>query len=109
MKNSIKLAIATLTFAFCTNAFALPVKEDGVLLKGGKMLMVAKDGTSTEMQKEMVATDGTKVLTDGTIVMKSGTKIMMRDGQMITVSGKLLEMKDGEMVPVPAGEKFVEK
>ena len=62
----------------------------GVIMKDGKMMVMA-DGQSTEpMQKEMTTTDGQKVMTDGTIKKADGTTSHMQEGQMMTNDGKMM-------------------
>ena len=62
----------------------------GVIMKDGKMMVMA-DGKSTEpMQKEMTTTDGQKVMTDGTIKKADGTTSHMQEGQMMTNDGKMM-------------------
>ena len=72
----------------------------GVMMKDGKMMVIA-DGNSTEpMQMEMTTTDGQKVMTDGTIKKADGTTGHMQEGQMM--------MKDGKMMAAH-GDKGMEK
>ena len=62
----------------------------GVMMKDGKMMVMADGKATGPMQKEMTTTDGQKVTTDGTIKKADGTTSHMQEGQKMTKDGKMM-------------------
>jgi hypothetical protein len=71
----------------------MEMKEDMVMMKGGKMMMV-KDGEMRPMDMVVTMSNGTKVTMDGTITMPDGTSRMMMDGEAMTMDGEMTTMAD---------------
>ena len=64
---------------------------DGIMMQGGKMMMMKAGKPAGPMTSEMTMSDGTKVMMDGSMVRKDGTTAHMTDGQMMMMDGKLME------------------
>ena len=60
--------------------------KDGVFKKNGK-IMVTMGGKTTDLMKDVMLKDGTKIMADGTVVMKNGTKAMLKDGELYDMDG----------------------
>ncbi len=79
--------------ALLSLSFLAPRVEaaDGIMMQGGKMMMM-KDGKATgPMDHAMTMPDGHKVMPDGTMTMTDGTAMRMQEGQMMTTDGKMVE------------------
>ena len=71
----------------------MELKEDMVVMKGGKM-MVVRHGEMKSMDMVMTLSNGTKVAMDGTLTMPDGTSRMLMDGEAITMDGEFTTMED---------------
>jgi hypothetical protein len=60
--------------------------KDGVFMKDGKV-METMGGKTTDLMKDVVLHDGTKIMMDGTVVMKDGSKAMLKNGEMYDMDG----------------------
>jgi len=60
--------------------------KDGVFKKDGKV-MVTMGGKTTDLMKDVMLKDGTKIMADGTVVMKNGSKAMLKNGEMYDMDG----------------------
>ncbi|MDX5346590.1 MAG: hypothetical protein LPJ89_11645 [Hymenobacteraceae bacterium] len=109
MKNIFK-SIATLALSFCCLAVAAqdkPVKSkdrtstqvlsperlnqlgDGYIMYEGKVMQV-KNGKAVAVEKDMVLTDGTKIMRDGSISYKDGRKARLNDGDFVSMEGRVM-------------------
>lgn len=61
------------------------------MMKDGKMMAGVENSGATMMEKDMMMSDGTKVMMDGKVMMKDGATVMMKEGETIM-------MKDGKAV-----------
>ena len=71
----------------------MEMKEDMVMMKGGRMMMV-RNGETMPMDMVMTLSNGTKVAMDGTITMPDGTSRMLMDGEAMTMDGETTTMED---------------
>jgi hypothetical protein len=63
---------------------------DGVMMSGGKMMMM-KDGKAVgPMQTNMRMSNGASVMLDGTIML-GGKLMQMKEGQMMMMDGTMME------------------
>ena len=70
---------------------AVAADGDGVMMMGGKMMMMKDGKAAGPMGKEMTMSDGTKVKPDGSMTMKDGKMMKMKDGQMMMMDGKMMD------------------
>ena len=63
-----------------------PMMKDGVFMKDGKV-METMGGKTTDLMKDVMLKDGTKIMMDGTIIMKDGTKGMLKNGELYDMDG----------------------
>ena len=71
---------------------------EGVIMKGGKMMMM-KDGKATApMPTDMPMPDGTMVTTTGVLKMKGGQMKQLKNGDMMLMNGHL--MHGGKATPM---------
>jgi hypothetical protein len=100
MKSS-RLSIFLIAAIFLFSLFAIAAAAadmDGVMMHGGKMMMMKAGHPATAMDHEVTMSDGTKVEVDGTVKSKDGTEFHLQDGEMIMRDGHL--MKGGKAAPM---------
>lgn len=71
---------------------------DGVMMHGGKMMMMKAGRPATAMDHEVTMSDGTVVEVDGTVKRKDGKEFHLQNGEMIMMDGHL--MKGGKATPM---------
>ena len=71
---------------------------DGVMMHGGKMMMMKAGHPATAMDHEVIMSDGTKVEVDGTVKPKDGKIFHLQDGETILMDGHL--MRGGKAAPM---------
>jgi hypothetical protein len=94
---SVSLIAAFLLFSLFANAPAT-ADMDGVMMHGGKMMMMKAGHPATAMDHEVTMSDGTKVEFDGTVKPKDGKIFHLQNGEMIMMDGHL--MKGGKAGPM---------
>jgi hypothetical protein len=72
---------------------------DGVMMHGGRMMMMKAGHPVIAMDHEVTMSDGTKVEVDGTVKTKDGKKFHLQDGETILMDGHLM-MKGGKPAPM---------
>ena len=70
----------------------MPIKEDMVMMRDGKM-MVKRRGRITPMKEDLAIFDGTRVMMDGTVMMTDGVARTMMEGEAITMDGRITDME----------------
>jgi hypothetical protein len=107
MKATLKtlgaIVIAAAVSLTTANAGDKEWKEDGVMMKNGK-IMVMKDGQKTALEDESTTMGNLTVKKDGTITMKDGKKVTLQDGEMVTSDGTVMVKKDGKWTEKEAKE-----
>ncbi len=76
----------------------LAADMDGVMMSGGKMMMMKAGQPATAMDHEIAMSDGTVVSVDGTVKSKDGREFHLQNGEMIMMDGHL--MKGGKAAPM---------
>jgi hypothetical protein len=71
---------------------------DGVMMHGGKMMMMKAGHPGTAVDREITLSDGAIVEVDGTVKSKDGKTFHLQDGEMIMMDGHL--MKGGKALPM---------
>ena len=95
--------VITITAAMLLSASLLApnvraADADGVMMKGGKMMMMKDGKAAGPMENSMPMSDGTMVMADGTVKMKDGAEVHMKDGQMMMMDGHMMEGGKSEMM-----------
>ena len=73
-----RLSVSLVAAIFLFSLFAVApaaADMDGVMMHGGKMMMMKAGRPATAMDHEVTMSDGTKVEVDGTVKSKDGTDI----------------------------------
>lgn len=96
MKPRVNLMLVA--FALVMTLPRLVAAMDGVVMKGGRMMMM-KDGRVTEpMITDITMPDGTKVTTSGVVKMSDGEEKQLNNGAIMLMNGHI--MKGGKAVPM---------
>ena len=90
------VAIALLSVSLFASR-VVAAETDGVMMKGGKMMMMKNGKAAGPMKHQMTTTNGHKVMPDGTMKMPDGTEMRMQEGQMMTMDGKMMDSAKGMM------------
>ena len=85
-----------LLLLFATAPFA--AEMDGVMMHGGKMMMMKAGHPATAMDHELTLSDGAIVEVDGTVKSKDGKIFHLQEGEIILMDGHL--MKGGKAAPM---------
>ena len=64
---------------------------DGVMMHGGKMMMMKAGHPAIAMDHEVTMSDGTKVEVDGSVKSKDGKIFHLQNGEMIMMDGHLMK------------------
>jgi len=86
-----RLIAAIFLFSLFGTASAAAADMDGVMMHGGKMIMMKAGHPATAMDHEITLADGAKVEVDGTVKSKDGTEFHLQDGEMIMMDGHLMK------------------
>jgi Domain of unknown function (DUF6799) len=100
-RRSIFLIAAIFLFS-ASATVAAAADMDGVMMHGGKMMMMKAGHPATAMDHEVTMSDGTRVEVDGTVKSKDGKEFNLKNGEMILMDGHL--MKGGKAAPMSPPE-----
>lgn len=87
---TVSIAIAGLCLSLAAPA-ANTADMDGVMMSGGKMVMMHQGKPAGPMEHQITMSNGTTVDPDGTVKMKDGTQTQMKNGEMIMMDGHIME------------------
>ena len=91
LNRAILPAVAALLAIGSLVSAVMAADMDGVIMSGGKMMLMKDGKAMTPMPSDMMMSNGTKVMTDGTMMTKDGTKAEMKEGRMMMMDGKIME------------------
>jgi hypothetical protein len=64
---------------------------DGVIMQGGKMMMMKAGKAMDPMTASMTMSNGTIVTPDGTVKLPGGESSHLKDGQMVMMDGTIID------------------
>jgi hypothetical protein len=97
---SVSLIAAIFLFSLFANARAA-ADMDGVMMRGGKMMMMKAGHPATAMDHEVTMSDGTKVEVDGTVKPKDTKIFHLQNGEMILMDGHLMKGGKADLMNPP--------
>ncbi|MBK5281002.1 MAG: hypothetical protein JJE16_02815 [Nitrospiraceae bacterium] len=71
-------------------------EKDGVMMKGGKMVVMHDGKEINRMDRATTMSNGTMVTMKGKMVTKGGKEMSMTEGQMVMMDGKVMDGKKME-------------
>jgi hypothetical protein len=84
-------AVATLLVVLCVPGRPMAASMDGVIMQGGKMMMMKAGKAMDPMTANMTMSNGAIVMPDGTVRLPSGETIHLKDGQMVMMDGTIMD------------------
>jgi hypothetical protein len=65
-------------------------KEKHVMMKGGKVILMRKNGTKRTIINYTELNNGTRVMANGNITKKDGSQRMLQEGEAINMAGDIV-------------------
>jgi hypothetical protein len=84
------MAAAVLTMP-CMSARSIAAGMDGVIMQGGKLMMMKAGKGMDPMTTSMTMSNGAVVMPDGTVKLPGGRELHMKDGQMMMMDGTIMD------------------
>jgi hypothetical protein len=84
-------AVAALLVVLCVPGRPMAAGMDGVIMQGGKMMMMKAGKAMDPMTANMTMSNGAIVMPDGTVKLSSGEIIRLKDGQMVMMDGTIMD------------------
>jgi hypothetical protein len=75
----------------CMSARSIAVGMDGVIMQGGKMMMMKAGKAMDPMTASMTMSNGAVVMVNGTVKLPGGQELRLKDGQMMMMDGTIME------------------
>jgi hypothetical protein len=77
--------------ALCMSARPIAAGMDGVIMQGGKMMMMKAGKAMDPMTASMTMSNGAVVMANGTVKLPGGQELRLKDGQMMMMDGTIME------------------
>jgi uncharacterized protein DUF6799 len=84
-------AVAALLIVLCVPGRPLASGMDGVIMQGGKVMMMKAGKAMDPITANMTMSNGAIVMPDGTVKLSSGETIHLKDGQMVMMDGTIMD------------------
>jgi hypothetical protein len=98
------LVIAVALFAMlCASARPQAAGMDGVIMRGGKMMMMKAGKAMDPMTASITMSNGAVVAPDGTIRLPGGGQVRLKDGQMVMMDGTIMDGGKAKPMMKPKG------
>ena len=75
----------------CMSARLSAAGMDGVIMQGGKMMMMKAGKAMDPMTANMTMSNGAVVMPDGTVKLRDGQELHLKDGQMMMMDGTIMD------------------
>ena len=97
MKIAIILPIIA-AVSLLSATFSASADMDGLMMSGGKVVIVHMGKPAAPMEHEMTMSDGSTLKPDGTVLRKDGTEARLQQGDAIMPDGHI--MHGGKAAPM---------
>jgi hypothetical protein len=87
----------------CTPARPIAAGMDGVIMQGGKMMMMKAGKAMDPMAASISMSNGAVVMLDGTVKEPGGQEIHLKDGQMMMMDGTIMDGGQPKPMMKPKG------
>ena len=77
--------------ALCMSARPIAAGMDGVIMQGGKMMMMKAGKAMDPMTASMTMSNGAVVMVDGTVKLPNGQELHLKNGQMVMMDGTIMD------------------
>jgi hypothetical protein len=75
----------------CMSTRLMAAGMDGVIMQGGKMMMMKAGKAMDPMTASMTMSNGAVVMPDGTVKPPGGQELHMKNGQMMMMDGTIMD------------------
>jgi hypothetical protein len=90
-RPALLILVATLLAMFFTSARPSAAGMDGVIMHGGKMMMMKAGKAMDPMTASLTMSNGAVVMPDGTVKLPGGEQLDLKDGQMVMMDGAIMD------------------
>src|SRR5260221_14718022 len=97
MKVAVILLIASALALFSASR-SMAAEMDGLMMSGGKVVIVHMGKASAPIEHEMTMSDGSTLKPNGTVLRKDGTEVHLQQGDVIMPDGHI--MHGGKAAPM---------
>jgi hypothetical protein len=91
LRRTLLLLAAAMFAMLCTSARPKAAGMDGIIMQGGKMMMMKAGKAMDPMAASMTMSNGAVVMPDGTVKEPGGEEIHLKDGQMMMMDGTIMD------------------
>jgi len=103
LRRGLLVLTSALLAALFTSAHPIAAGMDGVIMQGGKMMMMKAGKAMDPMTASMTMSNGAVVMPDGTVKLPGGEVLHMRDGQMMMIDGTIMDGGKAKPMMKPEG------
>ena len=90
LRRALLVLTATLVAVLFMSARPIAAGMDGVIMQGGKMMMMKAGKAIDPMTASMTMSNGAVVMLDGMVKLPDGQELHMKDGQMMMMDGTIM-------------------
>ena len=94
---------ASMLALLCMSAPTMAAGMDGVIMQGGKMMMMKAGKAMEPMTASITMSNGAVVIPDGTAKLPDGEQVHIKDGQMMMMDGTIMDGGKAEPMMKPKG------
>jgi len=91
LRRGLLVLTSALLAVFFTSAHPIAAGMDGVIMQGGKMMMMKAGKAMDPMTASMTMSNGAVVMLDGMVKLPYGQELHMKDGQMMMMDGTIMD------------------
>ena len=90
-RRALLLLSAALLAMFFTPARPSAAGMDGVIMRGGKMMMMKAGKAMDPMTASITMSNGAIVMPNGIVKLPGGEQLHLKDGQMVMMDGAIMD------------------
>ena len=90
LRRRLLVLTASMLALLCMSAPTMAAGMDGVIMQGGKMMMMKAGKAMEPMTASITMSNGVVVMPDGTAKLPDGEQIHIKDGQMMMMDGTIM-------------------
>lgn len=103
LRRAVLVLAAAMLALLCTSMRPMAAGMDGVIMRGGKMMMMKAGKAMDPMTASMTMSNGAVVIPDGTAKLPDGQEVHLKDGQMMMMDGTIMDGGKPKSMMKPEG------
>jgi hypothetical protein len=103
LRRGLLVLTSALLAVFFASARPIAAGMDGVIMQGGKMMMMKAGKAMDPMTASMTMSNGAVVMSDGTVKLPGGQVLHMKNGQMMMMDGTIMDGGKAKPMMKPEG------